>query len=53
MSWYRFGGRRVTERERAEEMRAHIELYAEELHARGWPRDAATVKRASSSATRA
>lgn len=28
MPWYRFGGRRITERERAEEMRAHIELSA-------------------------
>jgi putative ABC transport system permease protein len=41
VSWYRFGGRRVTERERAEEMRAHIEMYAEQLLARGWPPDAA------------
>ena len=41
MSWYRFGSRRVQQRERAEEMRAHLEMYAEELVARGWSQDAA------------
>jgi putative ABC transport system permease protein len=39
MPWYRFGSRRVHSRERDEEMRAHLELYAEELVARGWSRD--------------
>jgi hypothetical protein len=41
LGWYRFRSRRVQERERDEEMRAHLELYAEELVERGWSPDEA------------
>ena len=34
--WRRVWWRRISSEERAEEMRAHIDLYAEELMARGW-----------------
>ena len=37
MPWYRFGFRRARQRERAEEMRAHLDLHREELIARGRP----------------
>jgi hypothetical protein len=36
LAWYRFGSRGIQRRERAEEMRAHLDLYADELVARGW-----------------
>jgi putative ABC transport system permease protein len=39
LPWYRFDSRRIQQRERAEEMRVHLELYAEELVARGWSAD--------------
>jgi putative ABC transport system permease protein len=36
VAWYRFGSRSIQRRERAEEMRAHLDLYADELVSRGW-----------------
>jgi putative ABC transport system permease protein len=35
LAWYRLGSPRVEERERKEEMRAHVELHVEQLIARG------------------
>jgi putative ABC transport system permease protein len=39
LPWYRFDSRRIQQRERAEEMRAHLQLHTEELIARGWSAD--------------
>ena len=41
MSWTRFFTRTSRERDRAEEMRAHLDLYTEELIGRGMPPEAA------------
>jgi predicted permease len=41
MAWYRFASRRSRERERAEEMRAHLELLEEQLIEQGVSREAA------------